>query len=73
MKCELTVSVALDVADTKDTARLEESLRNWLRQQPGVQAVTTRAATEGCNTSVWRAARKQAFGPALKHPFSPLR
>ncbi|WP_372397356.1 hypothetical protein ABMY26_25340 [Azospirillum sp. HJ39] len=72
MTTELTVSITLASDDPRETARFEDRLRDWLDHQPGVagMAIADRgndAATE----TIWRAARKATFGPALKNPFAP--
>ncbi len=72
MTTELTVSITLDRNDHQDVARFEETLRGWLENQPGVTAMAiadqgNASATE----SIWRSARKAAFGPSLRNPFAP--
>ncbi|PWC35835.1 hypothetical protein [Azospirillum sp. TSO35-2] len=72
MTTELTVSITLTSDDPRDVTRFEDSLRAWLDHQPGVAGMAMAdhgndAATE----TIWRAARKATFGPALRNPFSP--
>jgi len=69
MKTNLTIDIALDLADDQDVDRLEAALNNWLSSQPGVTGV--RVLHQGDLAGfAWREARRQTFGSKLQNPFS---
>lgn len=72
MTTELTVSISLDSDDPQGAARLEENLRGWLEQQPGVtgMAIADQGHDEA-TAHIWRAARRSTFGSGLRNPFAP--
>lgn len=72
MTTELTVSITLTNDDPQEVARFEESLRAWLDHQPGVAGIAMAdQGNDGAAETIWRAARKATFGPALRNPFAP--
>ncbi|MCG5239665.1 hypothetical protein [Azospirillum doebereinerae] len=72
MTTELTVSISLQSDDPHAASRFENALRDWLARQPGVTGMAVaEPGGEAANAHVWRAARKEAFGPSLKNPFAP--
>ena len=68
MSMDVTVTVTLDAADAAAATQFEEAFRAWARTQPMVKEVHTEphARWDG---SVWREARKAAFGSKLRNPF----
>ncbi|CAO3417290.1 hypothetical protein [Azospirillum doebereinerae] len=72
MTTHLTVSISLDSDDPQAANRFENALRDWLARQPGVTGMAVAdQGSEAANAHVWRAARKEAFGPSLRNPFAP--
>ncbi|CAO3351699.1 hypothetical protein ABNQ39_09055 [Azospirillum sp. A26] len=72
MTTELTVSITMASDDPREVTRFENLLRDWLSHQSGVagMAIADRG-NDAAAESIWRAARKATFGPALKNPFAP--
>ncbi|MBP2300121.1 hypothetical protein [Azospirillum picis] len=72
MTTELTVSITLASDDPQEVVRFEDTLRDWLDRQPAVagMAIADRGNDAAAET-IWRAARKATFGPALRNPFAP--
>ncbi len=68
MTMDVTVTVTLDAADAAAAGQFEEKLRAWARTQPMVKAVDV-ATHQRWDRSVWREARKAAFGSKLGNPF----
>lgn len=81
MTSELSFTITLDADDPRAVARVEEQLRAWAGQQPGVSGLSMLERAEGAKgegakgagASVWRAARREAFGSPLPNPFAPGR
>ena len=72
MTTELTVSITMASDDPREVTRFENLLRDWLSHQPGVAGMAIAAhGNDAAAESIWRAARKATFGPALKNPFAP--
>ncbi|HYH21077.1 MAG TPA: hypothetical protein VD995_20920 [Azospirillum sp.] len=72
MKTCLNVSVEIDAAGDQDVSRIEEKLKGWLRNQPGVTSVTV-TPPGGINAISWRESRLAAFGSRLRNPFARTR
>jgi hypothetical protein len=69
MKTNLTVDIALDVANERDAERLEDELSTWLMTQQGVEGM--RVLHQGDLAGfAWREARRRAFGSPLQNPFT---
>lgn len=76
MTSELSFTITLESDDPRILARVEEQLQAWAGQQPGVtglSALERADAGGGAEASVWRAARREAFGSPLPNPFAPGR
>lgn len=65
---DVTVTVTLDAADAAAAAAFEDAFRTWARTQPMVKEVRTEPHRRW-DGSVWREARKAAFGSKLGNPF----
>ena len=68
MSMDVTVTVTLDATDAEAASRFEEAFRAWARTQPMVKEVHAEPHARW-DRSVWREARKAAFGSKLGNPF----